>query len=184
MLYSNLQGFNVAKKKDVSIFWMIVKFVTPIVVVLSFISGPNGKKFIDWNELLPDASTQKKVAELINVDISNLSVDDIQSTFTEKKTTVYKWKDDKGQWHFSAEKPMHLQAEQMTISNKVNTIQAPVKVDTKNSIFSSSAQPTATSKMSTMSTTTLPYGNVKRLMQDAKNLQDVADERAEMLNNL
>ena len=92
-----------AKDKEISLFWIIIKFVTPVVVLLSFIPSPTGKPFIDWKELLPDADTQKSVAKLINIDVSDVSIKNIESTFTEKKTTVYKWKDDKGQWHFSEE---------------------------------------------------------------------------------
>ena len=167
-----------AKDKEISLFWIIIKFVTPVVVLLSFIPSPTGKPFIDWKELLPDADTQKTVAKLINIDVSDVSIKNIESTFTEKKTTVYKWKDNKGQWHFSEEQPLHLKAQTVVISNKVNTIQAPSKI---NSDTTQTANPSNNSN--TLSTNTLPYGNVKQLMQDAKNLQNLADDRSTKLNN-
>ena len=170
------------KKKDVSVFKIIVKFVTPVIVLLSFIPGPNGKKLIDWSDLLPSPSTQKKVSNIIGTELPDLNVDDISNTFTETKTTVYKWKDEKGQWHFSQEKPEHLKTQKLVISNKINTIKAPPK------------RPTASkAKKTTAATSDANFNHIgdvysptriKKLMDDAKNMQNVSDNRAATLDNL
>ncbi|NRB37314.1 MAG: DUF4124 domain-containing protein [Pseudomonadales bacterium] len=167
-----------AKNKEISIFWMVVKFVTPVVVLLSFIPSPNGKPFIDWSDMMPSPALQNQIGNIINVDMSNLSTAFIKNTFSESKTTVYKWKDAKGQWHFSEEKPQHLKAETLTISNKLNRLPPPPELP-------SAAKTTNTNTtVSTSIPTGLPYGNITQLIKDAKNLQNVADERAAKLNNL
>ena len=170
-----------AKNKDVSIFWITVKFVTPVVVLLSLIPSPNGKPFIDWSDLMPSADTQQKVADLIDIDISDFSADDLTAPFKETKTRVYKWRDEKGQWHFSQDPPLHLKSETMILSNKINTMKAPEKMPEKRPASATSSFNTSTPTGTGIG---LPYGNVKQLMQDAKNLQKISDERAEKFNNL
>lgn len=174
------------KNKEISIFWITVKFVTPVVVILSFLPGPNGKKIIDWSDMLPSQQVQKKVANMINVDLPELSLGDMETPFAEKKTTIYKWQDEKGRWHFSEGPPMNKSAEKVVVSNKVNTMPAPPKIDNQDN-SNNPHQPKAiiSDDFSTSpGITSVPIGRVKKLMQDAQKMQQVNDDRAQILDNL
>lgn len=180
-----------AKDKDISIFWMLVKFVTPVIVILSFLPGPTGKPIIAWSDYLPSQKTQDTVSEWVGIEeLPRLSdFTSSSSSASKTKTTVHKWQDENGQWHFSERAPMNQKSQSMQVSNAVNSMPAPPKVGTaghSNSNNSSSGlrntqPPTVQPGLDTSS---LPYGNVKKLIDEAKNLQNLADERAKTLNGL
>ena len=96
-----------------------------------------------------------------------------------KKETVFKWVDDQGVTHFTEEVPDEsLQSEKMELDPNVNIIQS-VKIEKEKE---TKKEPSAPSGIS--------YNpkDVKKLMDDAKNveklLQDRHDQQSEMLDSL
>lgn len=102
-------------------YWPIIKpillILLPIVLLLSILPGPSGRPIMPLHDWLPDA---RLVTDALNQTR-------VGKQITGKETTIYKWQDEKGHWHFSETVPEHLraQSETLTLSTEVNTIRPP-----------------------------------------------------------
>ncbi len=101
---------------------------------------------------------------------------DLDNT-THKTSTVYKWQDAEGEWHFSnTPPPAGIRREVQTYRTDSNLIQAPQHAKT--------AAPTA--NQSTPESGTLPgltsLGKANEIMNDARAIQGLNDNRIQMLN--
>lgn len=71
------------------------------IVGLFFFKTPNGKPVIDWKDFIPDQITE---------------------TMKKPAPTLYRWKDDKGNWQYSDTPPEDQTANVVTNSTPVNTM--------------------------------------------------------------
>lgn len=92
------------------------------------------------------------------------------------ETTVYKWKDKNGEWHFSNQPPPEGVAAEITIyRSDVNVMPSP-KADTS---------PEEKAANNPGDIPLLPItdpARVKQLIDDAKNVQNLADERQQQID--
>ncbi len=164
-----------SKTKEVTVLKIVLKFVTPLIVILSLVPGPHGKPFIDWSGLLPSKETQQKFSNFMGTEFSDITMKDVKTGFSEKRSTVYKWKDDQGRWQFSEVKPQHIKAETMQISNKINTMAA-VEIQ---------EQETTPANTSNIPTTGIPsLKNMQNMMKDVENIKANAENRNKTLESM
>ncbi|MFC3152299.1 DUF4124 domain-containing protein [Litoribrevibacter euphylliae] len=84
------------------------------VVAPMFIKGPDGEPIVTLQEVLPSSSSSESAY------VS-------PSSSSSKLTTVYKWKDENGQWHFSDNQATGQNHETLKYNPKANIIQSLAK---------------------------------------------------------
>jgi hypothetical protein len=130
-----------------------------------FIKGPDGRPLMSWQEFFsaPSGGMGSK-----------------PSSVSSDKTTVYKWKDEHGQWHFSDKKDEHLEQETVKYDPNANIIQSiPVTKDTQNARVTPLAK--KLNAPTTPSLTTVPMAEVPELIDQAKQYQGLIDDRNKAL---
>lgn len=120
-------------------------------------------------------------SKIPQISLSAPSGDDIKRTLSGGKETVYKWTDANGKVHYSSEAPADIEsAQKMEVDPNVNLIEG-IELQTENT----SAQPQApTTTTTTVNTDPLSGGvynpeAVQKLIKDAKNVQNMLNERNE-----
>lgn len=95
------------------------------------------------------------------------------------ETTVYKWQDKNGEWHFSNQPPPEGNAADVTVYRSDINVIPPPKTDTPQEITAENPAGNPTD------IPLLPITDPARVMQlidDAKNVQNLADERRQQLD--
>ena len=168
--------------------WKIFKLMLPLlfmVFVLPMIMpGPKGRPVMTWQDWLPNAaSIQRWQSEL-------MSLWNRTATNIEQKTgldvapapaQLYKWKDEHGKWHFTDRADMASKsATREHMPATVNSMAPPPVIprsDETESAASSSSLPLPLP-------TTVPVDKIPQLIDDAKKLQKISDERTSQLDDL
>jgi len=138
------------------------------VVAPMLIKGPDGRPLLSWKDFFsvsnPTATLDKPTGK---VSPSGL-------------TTVYKWQDEEGQWHFS-DKPMGTgEHETLKYNPNANIIQSLKKPEEdSNAVVTPIAK--APETPSGPSLTTVPLSEVPELMDQAKQYQQLIDQRNQTL---
>ena len=107
--------------------------------------------------------------------LSNIS-DGVKQTKSSSPTTLYKWQDAQGQWHYSEQPPASGEVSTVTVNPQANIIQAPPVKEKKPAAaaakVSSADQPVETVN---------PYNpaQVRQTIEDAKNVEKLLQDRAQ-----
>ena len=144
---------------------LIIACIAPL-----FIKGPDGEPIMtldDWRIYLPQSLD----------DLVPGASNEMEQAVPSAPTTVYKWQDENGQWHFSNTPPETGIAEELELSGDINVMDAYVPVPPE--------EPAVTE---TSTTTGLPTGpmtanpdQVRELMETVTSLRETFEERkAEM----
>lgn len=153
---------------------MMIRFLIIILIVLvgaAALSELNPKAEQSTNPLLKGLAHVR--SWFIDVSISkNIPL----VTPDENETTVYKWQDDTGEWHFSGQPPpAGISSSVETYRSDVNLTQAPPPpVEAKPDPVENTAD------IPSGSAALLPITDperVKQLIEDAKNVQNLVNER-------
>ncbi|MFC3152493.1 DUF4124 domain-containing protein [Litoribrevibacter euphylliae] len=143
---------------------LIGVFVAPMVM-----KGPDGQPLISWKDFFSSPAP----------DDPSPSVSPNAPASPSGLTTVYKWKDKDGQWHFSDKPQDHVQNETLKYNPNANIIQSLAKKEEEPEVV---VEPVKEPKTSTEpSLTTVPLTEVPELMDQAKQYQQMVDQRNEML---
>lgn len=104
---------------------LLIILVIGAVAAPLFIKGPDGKPLMQVSDLIPTESLPETVLNQLGITPSSPRVQTPPSsaTATQSDSTIYRWQDDNGQWHFSDKAPAHTQSESVTLK-PVNTIPA------------------------------------------------------------
>ena len=124
----------------------------------------------------PDAGSPALLQGLSQIRSMTEGLDDAE----DKATIVYKWQDANGEWHFSNSPPPQGVASQVqTYRADTNVIQAPRPPKTP-------AAPPATATAPAQADTGIPGlpspAKAKKLLDDARAVQDLNDNRMDVLN--
>lgn len=97
----------------------------------------------------------------------------ISDALPKQETKIFKWKDDKGQWHFSDQPRTKGQSTEVKIDSKVNTL------PTVKAVSEQKSTPTKNDESSDfgLSLTTVPLGQVPQLIEDASSVKDTLNAR-------
>jgi len=145
---------------------------------------PDGQTWLSLNEVTPDLQQTKFEVKQFSKDaiktIKNVFND--ESEEVNKNVTVYRWKDEKGNWHFS-DKPNEKTEKVILDSSKITVLPSFKKDANKTEITSNKNE----SSFSIPTPTTIAPDKIKDLIQDANNIQNLIDNRekqiSESLNN-
>lgn len=134
---------------------LIIACIAPL-----FIKGPDGEPLMSLQDWMPGP-----VDELIPQDVQEMGV-------PHEPTTVYKWQDENGQWHFSSAPPADVtDAETMELDGDINIMQAPPVERTQQAAASSHEVALPSGPM------TVSPDQVKDMMETVTNLQETVDQR-------
>lgn len=144
---------------------LIIACIAPL-----FIKGPDGEPimtFDDWSIDLPDS-----IDELLST--GNTEPADPEQS---QPTTVYKWQDENGQWHFSSTPPDLETAETMELDGNINIMDAfepPPREET--------TVATGDAMSPVPGLTTATPSQIQEAMETVTNLQETIDQRKEDLD--
>ena len=141
---------------------LIIACIAPL-----FLKGPDGGPIMtldDWKFEIPDSVTAlfDKGSEMTLGDDAALGAE---------STTVYKWQDDDGQWHFSTTLPAQQVVEEMELSGDINIMEAYVPPPEEVIAQTSAAPSMPTGPLS------VSPDQLKDMMETVNNLQDTVDQR-------
>lgn len=153
---------------------LMIKFFCCLIVLglggLFILKKPDGSPWLSAKDFIPDTSSLKEAIpdQIIGGNDGNVA--------------VYKWKDSEGNWQFSDKPPTNTNAQQVLVDTNLNrdlAPTAPVK-----SLTSSNSNKTGKAiliKDSSINSGVLSPGNAATLINDAKNVQNIVDERQKQL---
>ena len=137
------------------------------IVAPMLIKGPDGRPLMSWQDFFSSS------------DSGSASVSSSSPLSSPGVTTVYKWKDAEGQWHFSDKVIEGENHETLKYNPNANIIQSLAKKEEESEI---EVQPVAALKESSgPSLTTVPLTEVPELMDQAKQYQSLIDQRNKSL---
>ncbi|MGH1372047.1 MAG: hypothetical protein ACRBBW_08435 [Cellvibrionaceae bacterium] len=160
---------------------MIKFFIFILVLGLGapfILKKPDGTPLMDARELIPDVTAwstdiggwwnriKRKAPEVTGDIISG------------EETTVYRWQAPDGSWQFSDTPPVQGEAEKITVDPNANLIEGlPEKVEPEPE---QSQQPGVDLPLPM----TISPDQLKKLKQDAENIQNLMNDRAQQMDNL
>ncbi len=142
---------------------LIIACIAPL-----FIKGPDGEPIMsldDWKIELPES--------LDDLFGSRQSASTPEVPAPSEPTTVYKWQDEKGQWHFSSMPPEVETAETMELDGNINTMDAFVPPPKEETTVATGID---TGGMPAGPMTVSP-NQLKQTMETVTNLQETIDQR-------
>lgn len=153
--------------------WIINLLLLALIVVgvLPFISlGPNGDALLELPNLeFPDVDV-KKAFDLLDGQKPDLG--------SERSATVYKWHDSGGQTHYTNDPPPQgVQAELVSVhpdTNVVPAVDPPVSDD----------HAAVLKEQEVSAGSVYSPNNIQRLMDNARNVQNILNDRAEEMRKL
>jgi len=163
-------------------------FITLMIVVLVaglaapfYLNRPDGKPWMDSSELSVElevnGSYDKAKLELYRWWHGLRR--DFQGTRKSGKTRAYRWQDEQGNWYLSDEPAPSGKAEEVWVDPNVNLIASPEPQPQKESELENKGQEQAQSIPFPM---TVDPSRVSKLIEDAKNVQNLVDKRYEQLD--
>lgn len=169
---------------------LLLVLVIAALVAPLFIKGPDGKSIMQISDLLPSGALPDIMTQSSVVSPSPLSapLPSPPSASAPSGGTIYRWQDDKGQWHYSDKAPAHVRSESVTLQ-PVNTVPAlkPQTQQSGNTDNSLQSDAKATGNVTDL-TLKLP-GNLNpadtaALLEQAKETQRLIQERQAQIDAL
>ena len=135
------------------------------VVAPMLIKGPDGRPLMSWQDFFssPEQGTTSSS----------------KPTSSGGLTTVYKWKDADGQWHFSDKKIEGDNHETLKYNPNANIIQSLAKKEPEQDVKVKAIPKAVEAKGPSL--TTVPLAEVPELMDQAKQYQSLIDQRNQSL---
>ncbi len=168
-------SLGITKNKTMS---LMIKFFCFLLVIgfagLFILKKPDGTPWLSLDDFVPDTSSIKQT---LDDAIPNQIIGG-----SNENVTVYKWKDNEGNWQFSDTPPQGLNAEQVLVSTDVNRDLAPPP-PTNPTITKEKKGKAFLIKDSGTSPTTLSPDKISTLIDDAKNVQNLVDEHKRQLDS-
>ncbi|MBX2810029.1 MAG: DUF4124 domain-containing protein [Cellvibrionaceae bacterium] len=159
---------------------LIAKFFAFLLVLgfagLFVIKKPDGTAWLSLGQLMPDVQGIKT------------SVDDVIPSQvlggSEENVSVYRWQDAEGNWQFSDTPPDHSNAEQIRVNTHLNRDLVPKLHTAPTPAAESKSGKAVFLKDSTnFSPTTVSPDKISELINDAKDVQGLMDNRQQQLDD-
>lgn len=144
-----------------------------------FLKKPDGTPWMDARQLLPDVKSWQLSLTRWWRD-TKVSVDVGDGVGSAGKTTVYRWQTPDGSWQFSDTPPQGVQVETVSVDPDRNLIEgvSPQNVE-------KTEKPAAeTPELGVPLPLTVSPKQAKQLIEDAKGVQKLMDQRAQALDNI
>ncbi len=160
---------------------MIKFFIFILVLGLGapfILKKPDGTPLMDAREFIPDVKAWSMDINGWWHRMKRKAPDVTGGIVSEEETTVYRWQAPDGSWQFSDTPPVQGTAEKITVDPNANLIEGlPEKIEPD-------PEPEQDSAVEMPVPMTISPDKLKRLKEDAENIQNLMDDRAEQLNNL
>ncbi|MEO0996749.1 MAG: hypothetical protein AAFX58_04450 [Pseudomonadota bacterium] len=165
---------------------LFVKLLILVLLLASvgpfFLKGPDGEPLWSYREVLHAAKA--KLGRITSTPVSLPSPAALQPG---DDVTVYRWQDASGEWHFAGEPPVGVSFDELKIDPDTNAIQMErAEPPVAAAPAESTAEPAAGDAPAND-----PYRGplpdpeaTRQLIEDARALQDLADERARRLREV
>ncbi|MFK7730690.1 MAG: DUF4124 domain-containing protein [Pseudomonadales bacterium] len=164
---------------------LILLALVAMLALPMFIVSPNGERLMSWKDWLPDSQALDTAADNLRaVASSNPDLSDTPSLKGSSK--MYSWKDERGVMHFSEEPPpANIQnAKVRDLPKEVNLMAAVKPREDGRQTGSAVANGAQGKGFNLAFPTTVPVKDIPKLVDDAKALQDLADQRTAALKEL
>jgi len=162
---------------------LIVKFFSFVLVLgvagLFFINKPDGNPWLSMDDLTPNISSIKRS---VSDAIPDQLVGGSDGNFLDEKVSVYKWRDAEGNWQFSDTPPKNINAQQILVGTDVNRDLAPLPPSPSTPAEQPKNGKALLIKDSGFSPTTISPDKVSKLVDDAKGVQGLMDDRQKQLD--
>ncbi len=150
---------------------LLIVIMCGAVFALFFIRDPHGKTFLSLSQISADLS---HVSSTLTQQLTKSLATVVPREQTEAPSTLYKWQDEQGNWHFS---------DQANATSQVVTVNAnsSIAMPSVAILPMASKQPVSTPP-AVQEKTTNRFGNALETLQEAKNLQSIVDAHGEQLD--
>lgn len=149
---------------------LLILGLVGVVVAPMLIKGPDGRPLMSWEDFFSSPSADKPATS---------SVNPTAPSSPSGLTTVYKWQDSDGQWHFSDKPQDHVQNETLKYNPNANIIQSLAKKEENPEVEVEAIKEPQVPEEPSL--TTVPLTEVPELMDQAKQYQQMMDQRNQML---
>lgn len=159
---------------------LVAMLALPMIMV-----KPNGERMMSWKDWLPDSKALDNAADkLREVASSNPDLSDTPSLKGSSK--MYSWKDERGVMHFSEQPPPESiqNAKVRDLPKDVNLMVAVKPRERGSQTGSGAANGGQGNGFKLAFPTTVPVKDIPKLVDDAKKLQALADQRTASLKEL
>ena len=146
------------------------------VVGLFVLKRPDGSPWLDYKAMMPDWQSMKYQVESSVTEMTQEAAK-ISGSENTGEVKVYRWKGPDGAWVFSDSPPVQGDVDEVWVDPNQNLIQGIdlSKPDTVDAETQEAASPSLPLPM------TVAPGQVKKLMEDARGVQDLMDQRQQAL---
>lgn len=141
------------------------------VFALFFIRDPHGNTLLSLSQISADFS---HVSSTLTQQLTQSLAPEVPSEQTEAPSVLYKWQDERGNWHFSDQ--ANATSQVVTVSANSSIAMPAVAILPTVPTQPVSRAPAAQEK------TANPFGNALETLQKAKNLQSIVDAHGEQLD--
>ncbi|NIB39569.1 DUF4124 domain-containing protein [Pseudomaricurvus alkylphenolicus] len=156
--------------------WMIKSMLLILVVGLVapfFLKRPDGQPWMTINPDWYPSALWQRLTGGVNQALPDFSGD------SSAPTRVYKWRDKDGSWRYSDTPPEGIDAQSLDINPDTNLIQG---LPQKQSEQQKKSQPATDNDLPGVPLPlTVSPDQVQKMMDDARNVQQLMDQRSEML---
>jgi len=177
--------------------WKMIKLLLPLImlvfVVPMIMPGPNGKPVMSINDWLPNSASIERVrtnlqswwrrtTNTIENTVENKTGVDIE--VAPEPEQLFKWQDANGIWHFTNRADMAGKgAQKQALPTATNTMAPPsVVARERDDDHESSTSPSPSVALPLPAT--IPADKIPQLIDDAKKLQKLSQDRAEKIEDL
>ncbi len=166
---------------------LMIKLCCTLLVIgfagLFVLKKPDGTPWLSLDDFIPNSTEIiSDTTTLLNnaKNLSGMADSATENSDTPKNSSgIYRWKDKNGQWQFSDTPPENQEAESITVTGHLNSDLAEKVVPTT----SVSTETSATSDSGkTLLPTTISPDKVKKLIEDANNVQQLMDDRQSQID--
>lgn len=164
------------------IFILVLGLAGPFIM-----KGPDGRPLMDLRDFIPDFSSMKRKATGMINDVNNTVGDLSEGGSSEAigdfgKTRVYRWQDENGQWQYSDTPPPSQNAEKLLINPNVNIVES-TKIERQTASEEVDTQETDAKQpgIELPLPMTVSPSEARKLIDDAKAINDLAEKRTEAL---
>jgi hypothetical protein len=169
--------------------WKMIKLLLPLImlvfVVPMIMPGPNGKPVMSFKDWLPNSASVERVrTSLLSWwhRISNVVEQNTGLDVAPEPAQFFKWQDANGTWHFTNRADMASKdAQRQALPTATNTMAPPPVVERERDHDS---EPSPKASMPVPLPTTIPVDKIPQLIDDAKKLQKISQERATQIDDL
>lgn len=164
---------------------LILLALVAMLALPMFMIKPNGERMMSWSDWLPDSKALDTAADKLRA-VANSNPDFSDTPSLKGSSKMYSWKDERGVMHFSEEPPPeNIQNAKVRDLPKDVNLMAAVKPRERSGQSGSAAASGAQGKGFNLAfPTTVPVKDIPKLVDDAKALQDLADQRTAALKEL